>query len=54
MDLAMIRVRSHAVDKRQILRLRRCVYPEDLLVTLVLLRFFGGPRRENRATAQML
>ena len=54
MDLETIRVHSHVVDKRQISRQRRCVYPGVLLVTLALLKFFGGQRKVNRATAQML
>ncbi len=49
-----IRVRSLAVDKKQILRLKRCVFREDLLVTLALLRFFGAQKKENRAIAQIL
>ena len=54
MDLETIRVHLHAVDKRQISRQRRYVYPEVLLVTLASLKCFGGQRRVSKVTVQML
>ena len=50
----MLRVGSLAADKKQTLKQKKCVFLEDSLVSLALLKCFGEPRREGRATVQML